>query len=227
MTTRSTTSNGKDGTPSQTKLTFQTKTNLNPRPTSPTQTEGENEEFQLLIEKAITWKLMSKDDECHEVLPTKLLRLAAAAKEPGRTKTALNEVLDRIALIAKILQEWSWKERKTEIIENFEESLTVKAKMVGERVEEIATEAQAALSKLEEMTSRVTEISTKIATLGNSLPDRQQLSGKEDGEIANDTSGTSYAHIARTNVTPSPPIHHHQHNSAVRDVEIRLALKSI
>ncbi|KAJ4470547.1 hypothetical protein J3R30DRAFT_3711439 [Lentinula aciculospora] len=222
MSTRSTTNTGKDSTPSQTKLSFQSKANSNPRPASTTYTERENEEFLALIEKAVTWKLMARDDDCNVVLPVKLLGLAAAAKETGRTRTALNDILDRIVLIAKILQEWSWKdktgERTTDIMDTFEGELTERAGRIGERVDNIAREAHQTWKRLEEVANKVTDINTRIVTLNNSIPDRSHALN-EVGEITTTTPG-SYAHAAWTNLPTQLP-YHPRHNPAVKEAEMK------
>ncbi|KAJ3725660.1 hypothetical protein DFJ43DRAFT_1041462 [Lentinula guzmanii] len=167
MTTRSTTSTGKDATSAQPKLNFQTKMTPHQRPTSPTLTESENDEVQALIEKAIAWKLMSKGDSYTSyatILPNKILRLAISAKETGRTKPSLNEILDKIVLMAKILQEWSWKERpdewRKEMMENMEEELTTRTNNISLTVDGIAREAQETWKKLEEMTGKATRSRT-------------------------------------------------------------------
>ncbi|KAJ3766144.1 hypothetical protein FB446DRAFT_708876 [Lentinula raphanica] len=216
MTSRNPTNSGKDGTPAQAKQSLQSKTTSNPRPTSPTNTENELEEFHTLIERAVAWKLMSKDDNCNVVLPNRLLRLAASVKETGRTRSSLNETLDKIILIAKILQEWSWKDKPDEwrkaLMEHMEEEVNTSTERVNKVFEGIAREAGATWKKLEEVANSVTELSTKIATLGNTIPDRQFQPGEEDLN-ANGSTGTSYANVARTNIPPRS-IQHHQHNSA-------------
>ncbi|KAJ3724918.1 hypothetical protein DFJ43DRAFT_1157669 [Lentinula guzmanii] len=228
MTTRNTVNPGKDGTPTQTKIAFQTKTNPNSstRPPSPTHTENETEEFQVLIDKAVAWKLMSRGDDCNVALPARLLQLVATVKESGRSRTALNETLDKIALAAKILQEWSWKDktegRRTELMENLEEELTQKTNTIGKKVKGIAAEAQETWKKLEEVTNAMTEISTKIATLGNTLPDNHHQNETEDGELTIRPTNTSYAQAARAHTFPSLTNHHtHQHNTAVREAEMK------
>ncbi|KAJ4480987.1 hypothetical protein J3R30DRAFT_3700471 [Lentinula aciculospora] len=222
MSTRSTTNTGKDSTPSQTKLSFQSKANPNPRPVSPTYTERENEEFLALIEKAVMWKLMARDDDCNVVLPVKLLGLAAAAKETGRTRTALNDILDRIVLITKILQEWSWKdkmgERATDIMDTFEGELTERAGRIGERVDNIAREAHQTWKRLEEVVNKVMDINTRIVTLNNLIPD-QSHALNEVGEITT-TTPRLYAHAARTNLPTQLP-YHPRHNPAVKEAEMK------
>ncbi|KAJ3765987.1 hypothetical protein FB446DRAFT_709007, partial [Lentinula raphanica] len=225
MSTKNTTNSGKDGTPAHAKQSLQSKTTTsNPRPPSPSITENENEEFQTLIEKAIAWKLMSKEDNCNVVLPNKLLRLSASAKENGRTRTSLNEILDRIVLIAKILQEWSWKDKPDEwrkaLLEHMEEEITTQTDKVTASFDGIARESRNTWKKLQEMAGQVTELSTKIATLGNTIPVRQFQTAEEDSGTPNGLTGTSYANAARSGVPPRP-IQHHYHNSAVREAEMK------
>ncbi|KAJ4479264.1 hypothetical protein J3R30DRAFT_3404074 [Lentinula aciculospora] len=227
---RNTVNTGKDGMPTQVRLTFHTRTNSNtnpnPRTSSPTHTESENKEFQILVDKAVAWKLMARGDDWSMALPDRMLQLVVAAKETSRTKTALNEALDKIALAAKIMQEWSWRdkteERKIEIMESIAGELTMKTNKKGEKVEGIAMTAQTTWARLEEVTNKITEISTKIATLGNSLPDSHHHSDGEDGELTDGPLKASYAHAARAHALPAPTHHnHHQHNSVVREADIK------
>ncbi|KAJ3780274.1 hypothetical protein GGU10DRAFT_337304 [Lentinula aff. detonsa] len=151
-----------------------------------TSTQDEDHgDLQNLIERAITWKLMAKDDNCAAVLPNKLLRLATLAKESGKTKTALNDTLDKITLIAQILQEWSWKDKsdewRKELMEHMEEELTERTNNISITIDGIAREARTTWKKLEEMTGMMTEVSTKIATIGNTIPDRGTQTGREEG----------------------------------------------
>ncbi|KAJ3765834.1 hypothetical protein FB446DRAFT_794671 [Lentinula raphanica] len=211
--------------PTQPKPSLQSKAPPHPRPASPTPTESENEEFRVLIERAIAWKLMLKEDNCATVLPNRLLRLAASAKETGRTRSTLYETLDKIILIAKILQEWSWKDKadewRKEMMEHMEEEIITRTSNVNTIVDGIAREAQSTWKKIEEMAGKVTEISTKIATLGNTIPDGRLQTGEEEGEISNGTPGASYANAVRANTAPPRAIQHHQHNSAVKEAEMK------
>ncbi|KAJ3745534.1 hypothetical protein DFH05DRAFT_1459294 [Lentinula detonsa] len=140
-------------------------------------------------------------------------------------KPSLNEILDKIVLMAKILQEWSWKERpdewRKEMMENMEEELTTRTNNISLTVDGIAREAQETWKKLEEMTGKVTEISTKIATLGNAIPDRQTQTDEENRGAMRGPTGTSYAHAVQTNIPLPREIQHHQHNTAVKEAEIK------
>ncbi|KAJ3724995.1 hypothetical protein DFJ43DRAFT_1041568 [Lentinula guzmanii] len=139
MTSKNTLSSGKDGTPTQKRLNFPAKANTSERTSSPSHTETEREEFQTLIDKAVAWKLMSKSDNLSAILPTKLVQLAAAAKENGRTRTTQGELLDKIILIAKILQEWSWKDKtdewRHELLEHLEEEINEKVNGINTKIE--------------------------------------------------------------------------------------------
>ncbi|KAJ3780085.1 hypothetical protein GGU10DRAFT_337465 [Lentinula aff. detonsa] len=166
-----------------------TRNNANTGKETTSAQEEDHGDFQTLIEKAITWKLMAKNDNCAVVLPNRLLRLATSAKESGRSKTAVNDTLDKIILIAQILQEWSWKDKsdewRKELMEHMEEELTTRTNNICITIDGIGREARTTWKKLEEMTEKMTEVSTKIATIGNTIPDRDAQTGREEGEIEN------------------------------------------
>ncbi|KAJ3743993.1 hypothetical protein DFH05DRAFT_1615105, partial [Lentinula detonsa] len=224
MTSKNTMSSGKDGTPTQKKLNFPTRTSENERTSSPNHTEGEREEFQTLIDKAVTWKLMSKSDNLSAILPTKLVQLATTAKETGRTRLNQNELLDRIILIAKILQEWSWKDKTEEwrhdLMQHLEEEINSKVEGITTKIGGIAREAQETWRKLEEATSKATDLSTKIATTNNTITERTIPADGEEGELTTNTTRTTYAHAARASHPPQPT-HHPQHNLVIREAEMK------
>ncbi|KAJ3740274.1 hypothetical protein DFH05DRAFT_1529568 [Lentinula detonsa] len=219
---KNTLSSGKDGTPTQKRLNFPARANMTERTSSPSHTETEREEFQTLIDKAVAWKLMSKSDNLSAILPTKLVQLAAAAKENGRTRTTQSELLDKIILIAKILQEWSWKDKtdewRHELMEHLEEEIYEKVDRITIKIEGIVREAQEAWKKLEEVTNRATDLSTRIATTSNSMTERTTSTQNEEGELTPNAMKMTYANAARTN---RPIQSTHQHNIAVREAEMK------
>ncbi|KAJ3740765.1 hypothetical protein DFH05DRAFT_1579091 [Lentinula detonsa] len=127
-----------------------------------------------------------------------------------------------IILIAKILQEWSWKDKtdqwRHELMEHLEEEINEKVDGITTKIEGIAREAQEAWKKLEEVTNRATDLSTRIATTSNSMTERTTSTQNEEGELTLNAMKTTYANATRTN---RPIQSTHQHNIAVREAEMK------
>ncbi|KAJ4488893.1 hypothetical protein C8J55DRAFT_487094 [Lentinula edodes] len=210
----------KEPPPGQPRLKFPAVQPPRTVPASPANasTNGDDE-HQSLIAKAVAMNLMLPGEDHTIALPTKLIQLAASAKD-GKPKA---DIWEKVGLIGKILQECSYKDRmrkfRDEIMEKIEEKFDDETCRLEGRVKAMRKE-------VEDASNASTKLKDKVEKLVRDADARGTTSWAGLMELeAGEIEGTSTAQLSYASAAQAKSVAQHiqqpRHNPAIRDAELK------
>ncbi|KAJ4469789.1 hypothetical protein C8J55DRAFT_492073 [Lentinula edodes] len=210
----------KEPPPGQPRLKFPAAQTPRAAPASPANTSTNGDDgHRSLIAKAVTMGLMLSGEDYTIALPTKLIQLAASAKD-GKPKA---DIWEKVGLIGKILQECSFKDRmrkfRDEIMEKIEEKFDDETCRLEGRVKAMRKE-------VEDASNASTKLKDKVKGLVKDAEARGNMSWAGLMELeAGEVEATSNAQLSYANAAQAKSVTQHiqqpRHNPAIRDAELK------
>ncbi|KAJ3724599.1 hypothetical protein C8R42DRAFT_719265 [Lentinula raphanica] len=169
-------------------------------PSSPSNNDASNDDetpVDTLIARTTNLRLLKPGEDCFLALPVQLVRLAAEASDGTVATRRAN--WDKVALIGKILQEISWKDRTEEFRKSTVAGVASILKSDNAATREMVKALEGETKELaKKLTETTTELKNTVEEMGRTLAQKKNnAAGLEEGEILHGTSPFTYAQAAR------------------------------